>query len=137
MDWMEFIIPETAKPLAWYDHPFFSKYPAITINEYGKGTLLYEGSIFSDQIQTKIIKEAVERAGISNPDHQYAWPLIAKSGVNDDGKNVHLYYNYSSEGVEFSYLHSSGKELVSGKSVVKDELLTVKPWDVIIIEEGK
>ncbi len=58
-----------------------------------------------------------------------------KSGVNDDGKNVHLYYNYSSEGVKFSYLHSSGKELVSGKSVVKDELLTVKPWDVIIIEE--
>ncbi len=135
LDWMEFIIPETAKPLAYYDHPYFSQYPAITINNHGKGTLLYEGSIFSDQIQTKIIKEAAERAGISHPDHQFAWPLIAKSGVNGDAKEVHFYYNYSSESKEFSYPHSNGKELVSGKAVAKAESLTIEPWDVLIIEE--
>jgi beta-galactosidase len=134
-DWMEYIIPETAEPLAYYDHPYFSRYPAVTINKHGKGSLLYEGSIFSDQIQTKIIKEAAKRAGISHPDHQYAWPLIAKSGVNDDGNGVHFYYNYSSEGMEFSYPHSNGLELVSGKSVEEGESLTVEAWDVIIIEE--
>ena len=134
-EWMEFIIPETAKPLAYYDHPFFSNYPAITINTYGKGTLLYQGSVFSDQIQAKIIKEALSRAGISNPDFQFSWPLIAKSGTNDYNKQVHFYYNYASVDNKFKYPHSSGTELISNKGVSKGETLTVKPWDVIIIEE--
>lgn len=36
-DWAELILPETAKALAYYDHSFYGKYPAITINHYGKG----------------------------------------------------------------------------------------------------
>jgi len=134
-DWMEFIIPETARALAYYEHPYFSKFPAVTINEYGEGTLLYEGSILSDQIQAKIIKAAVERAGISNPDHQYSWPLIAKSGVNDDGNAVHFYYNYSSDPIAFDYPHDAGRELVTEKSVKKGATLSIAPWDVIIVEE--
>src|SRR5581483_4526485 len=42
--WAEFLMPEHAKAVAMYDHPFFGKWPAITENEYGKGTLLYEGT---------------------------------------------------------------------------------------------
>lgn len=134
-DWMEFIIPETAKPLAYYDHPYFSKYPAITINKYGKGTLLYEGSIFSDQIQTKIIEEAIDRANIKNLNHQYNWPLIVKSGINETGNKVHFYYNYSSEELEVEYLQSTGIELISNTSVKKGESYKINPWDVLIIEE--
>jgi len=134
-DWMEFIIPETARALAYYDHPYFSEYPAVTINEYGKGSLVYEGSILSDQIQAKIIKEAVKRAGITNPDQQYSWPLIAKSGINDDGNAVHFYYNYSSGPLEFAYPHAAGKELVTEKSVKEGESFLLAPWDVIIVEE--
>ncbi len=134
-EWMEFIIPETATPLAFYDHPYFSKYPAVTINNFGKGSLLYEGSVFSDQIQVKIIKEALGRAGISDPDFQFSWPLIAKSGINDYNKKVHFYYNYSSTDRKFKYPHTSGTELISDRSVVKGELLVIRPWDVLIIEE--
>lgn len=134
-DWMEFIIPETAKPLAYYDHPFFSKYPAITINNFGKGTLLYEGSIFSDEIQTKLIKQELTRAGIESPDFKISWPLIVKSGKNDYGNQVHFYYNYSSEEKEFKYPYPTGKELVTDKLVTKEEILRIKPWDVLIIEE--
>ncbi|MCK5066368.1 MAG: beta-galactosidase trimerization domain-containing protein [Bacteroidales bacterium] len=122
-DWMEFLIPETAKALAYYDHPYFSKYPAITINDFGKGTLLYEGTLLSGQIQTKIIKKALERAGISDPDLSISWPLIVKSGKNDPGNSVHFYYNYSSEAKELVYPHPSGKELFSGISVTKGESL--------------
>ncbi len=134
-EWMEFIIPETATPLAFYDHPYFSKYPAVTINNFGKGSLLYQGSVFSDQIQAKIIKEALGRAGISDPDYQLSWPLIVKSGINDFNKKVHFYYNYSSIDRKFKYPHSSGTELSSEKSVVIGETLVIKPWDVLIIEE--
>jgi beta-galactosidase len=132
----EFLIPETVEALAYYDHPFFSHYPAVTINSFGKGTLLYEGSIFSDQIQARIIKEALGRAGISDPDHQYSWPIIAKSGTNDQGNGIHFYYNYSSDPAELSYPHPSGKELVSENKVGKGDPVSIEPWGVIIIEEN-
>ena len=97
--------------------------------------LLYEGSVFSDEIQTKIIKEALERAKISDPDDQLSWPLIVKSGTNDYKKGVHFYYNYSSEEKELEYSHGSGKELISEQPVAKGETLKIDPWDVLIIEE--
>ena len=135
-DWMEFLIPETAEPLAYYDHPYFSKYPAVTINNFGEGTLLYEGSVLSDQIQARIIREAIARAGISNPDHQFAWPIIAKSGINDQGNRVHFYYNYSSDQADLSYPHPPGNELVFGEKVELGDPLEIEPWGVIIIEEN-
>ena len=134
-DWMEFIIPETAKPVAYYDHRYFSQYPAITINEFGKGTLLYEGSIFSDEIQTKIIEEAIERAEIKDDNHQYEWPVVIKTGINENGKKVHFYYNYSSEDQEVVYQHSSGIELISNTSVEKGRSYNIYPWDILIVEE--
>lgn len=136
VDWMEYLIPETAVAVAYYDHPYFSKYPAVTLNEFGSGTLLYEGSIFSDEIQTKIIQEALKRAGIDHPDHQFSWPVVAKTGVNGDGNPVHFYYNYSSEPVMVQYPHPAGRELVSGERVATDDSMTITPWDVLIIEEN-
>jgi beta-galactosidase len=45
-------MPEHAKAIAWYDHPFLGRWPAITENEFGAGTLLYEGTYLSDKLQT-------------------------------------------------------------------------------------
>jgi beta-galactosidase len=136
-DWMEYLIPESAEALATYDHPYFSAYPAVTVNRYGEGNLLYEGTILSDQIQAKLIKQALERAGVDHPDFQFSWPLIVKSGVNDMGKRIHIYYNYSSGPLEFAYPHANGRELVTEKKVDRGESLSIAPWDVLIIEEDK
>src|SRR5580658_10352194 len=38
-EWAEMLILEGAEGLAYYDRPFFGKYPAITRNHFGKGTL--------------------------------------------------------------------------------------------------
>jgi beta-galactosidase len=60
-----------------------------------------------------------------------------KTGRNDNGNLIHFYYNYSSEVMELAYPHPSGKELVSDKPVTKGESMSIEPWDVMIIEEGK
>ncbi|MBL7738638.1 MAG: beta-galactosidase [Chitinophagaceae bacterium] len=135
-DWAELIIPETAKVLAYYDHPFYGKYPAITSNQYGKGTLLYEGCKPSDELQEKILLQAMERAGIKTVDQQIHFPLITKQGTNDFGKKVHFYYNYSSKTQSVSYQHADGKELTQEKKVKKGEQLSLKPWGVLIVEEN-
>lgn len=133
--WMEYIIPETAKPLAFYDHKYFEKYPAIMINNYGEGTMLYEGTMVSDAIQEKIIRQEVERAGLKTPDQELHWPLITKSGTNEAGNTIRYYYNYSSEPASFEYPYNAGTELISGEKVGSKAELTIEPWDVLIIEE--
>lgn len=134
-DWAEYLIPETAKPLAYYDHPHFGKYAAITINNFGKGDLIYEGTKLSDQLQEKIILDAISRIGLRTADQDIQWPLITKRGVNDQGKTIHYYYNYSSNAATLVYPHKEGLELTSAKSVSKGASLSIGPWDVLIVEE--
>jgi beta-galactosidase len=135
-EWAELIIPETAQPLAFYDHPFYGKYPAITSNQFGKGTLVYEGCRPSDILQEKIVLAAMERAGIKTSDQNIHWPLITKQGTNDFGKKVHFYYNYSSKTDSVIYDYQDGKELTSDRKVKKGEKLEIEPWGVQVVEEN-
>lgn len=134
--WGEYLIPETAKALAYYDHQYFGKYPAITINNFGKGTLLYEGTIVSDVIQEKLILQEMERAGIKTVDQDLHWPIITKSGINEKGKKVHYYYNYTSQKTSLVYPHKAGTELTGGKSVTSGASLEIGPWDLLIVVEN-
>lgn len=135
-EWAELLIPETAKPLAYYDHAFYGNYPAITENKFGKGTLVYEGCKPSDALQEKILLAALERAGIKGSDQEIHWPLIAKQGINDFGKKVHFYYNYSGKSNTVNYLHTDGKELISDVKIKNGQTLTLEPWGVQIVEEN-
>ena len=71
-------MPEHAKALAYYDHPFFGKWPAITENQFGAGMLLYEGTYLSDALQTAVLKHALEEAGTDG-----AGPAAAGGGACD------------------------------------------------------
>jgi beta-galactosidase len=133
--WAEYLLLETAEPLAYYDHQYFSEYPAVTTNNYGKGTLIYEGCMLSDAIQEKIILMTLENAGIKSPDQDIQWPVITKSGKNEDGKTVHYYYNYSSDPAKFVYKYKNGKELIADQKVERGSQIAIDPWGVLIIEE--
>lgn len=135
-EWAELIIPETAQTLAFYDHPFYGKYPAITSNKFGKGTLVYEGCRPSDILQEKILMSALERAGLKTNDQNIHWPLITKQGTNDFGKKMHFYYNYSSKTDSVTYEYPDGKELTSDHKVKKGEKLAIEPWGVQVVEEN-
>lgn len=133
--WAEFLMPEHAKALAYYDHPFFGKWPAITENQFGTGTLLYEGTYLSDPLQTAILRRAVEEAGLAEPDQKLPAAVHVQSGVNRMGKRVHYYFNYSGAAVNVSYGYGAGTNLLDGKSVTHAQELTLAPWDLAIIEE--
>jgi beta-galactosidase len=134
--WAEFLMPEHAKALAYYDHPFFGKWPAITENNYGTGTLLYEGTYLSDELQTAIMKHAIEEAGLTSSDQQLPTAVHVQSGVNRRGKRLHYYFNYSADPVHAGYAYGAGANLLDGKQVAHGAELTLGPWDLAIVEEN-
>jgi len=134
--WAEFLMPEHAKALAWYDHPFFGKWPAITENEFGAGTLLYEGTYLSDKLQTAVLRATLEKAGLTSPDQQLPSAVHVQHGVNRLGKRLHYYFNYSGAEVKFSYPFAAGTNLLDGGAIQKAGTLTIPPWDLAIIEEN-
>ena len=133
--WAEFLMPEHAKALAFYDHPFFGKWPAITENQFGSGTLLYEGTYLSAVLQTGVLKHALEEAGLTGPDQQLPAAVHVTHGVNRMGKRVHYYFNYSGAEAKASYAYGAGANLLDGKPVSKSDSLTLGPWDLAIVEE--
>jgi beta-galactosidase len=133
--WAEFLMPEHAKALAYYDHPFFGKWPAITENEFGAGTLLYEGTSLSDTLQMAVLKGELQKIGLANSDQQLPSAVHVQHGVNRMGKRIHYYFNYSGAEVKLPYGYASGSELIEGKTVSAGAELTLAPWDLAIVEE--
>jgi beta-galactosidase len=134
-EWAEMLIPDTATPLAYYDHPFFAKYPAITRNAFGKGTLTYEGTFLSDKLQELVLAGVLQLAALTGPDQNLPAAVRVKHGSNTKGKALHYYLNYSSEAQKFAYSNGAGTELLGQTAVGHGQTVTVGPWDLAIIEE--
>ena len=133
--WAEMILPDTAKALASYDHPFFGQFPAITRNAFGKGTLTYEGTVLSDALQDKIVAEVLRAAGLAGPDQDLPTAVRIRQGVASSGKVQRYYLNFSGQAQTFTYPHASGTDLLTGKAIQKSQPVTLAPWDLAIIEE--
>ncbi len=134
-DWAEMLIPDTAKALAYYDSSFLEKYPAITRNQYGQGTLTYEGTVLTPELQRAVMLDVLKQIGLSGPDQQLPPPVRVKHGVNRHNKTLHYYLNYSSEAQKFPYAYGAGQNLLAQQAVAHGQTLTLQPWDVAIIEE--
>jgi beta-galactosidase len=135
-EWAEMLIPDTATPLAYYDHPFFAKYPAITRNTFGKGTLTYEGTVLGDKLQEAVLLGVLQQAGITGPDQNLPVTVRVKHGSNAKGKTLHYYFNYSSDAKNFAYPYGAGTDLLSQTATNRGQTVPLKPWDVAIIEEN-
>jgi len=133
--WAEMLIPETATVLAYYDHPFFGRFAAITQNQYGKGTLTYEGTFLSDELQREVVLRVLRSAGLTGPDQQIPSAICVKHGVSNRGKALHFYLNYSNQTQKFAYPYGSGRDLLTQATVERNQPVALPPWDLIIVEE--
>lgn len=133
--WMELITPTTADVLAWYEHPHWGKYAAITENVYGKGKVTYVGCYTSSAVIRKVLERVMKEAGIWGADQELAFPLIVKTGTNDQGNTIRYYFNYSDQAVTFVNPHGKGMELLSGAVVAGKQSIELEPWGIRIIEQ--
>ncbi|MBN8826017.1 MULTISPECIES: beta-galactosidase [unclassified Spirosoma] len=134
--WMELITPTTARVLASYDHPVWGTYAAITENTYGNGLATYIGCMTSDAVLQKVLEDAVKKADVWGVDQQLTFPLIVKSGVNQQGKLIHYYFNYSATPGSVKYPYKAGKELLADQPITSGQSMSIEPWGVKIVEEN-
>lgn len=134
-DWAEYIIPETAKPTAYYIDKHLQQYPAILKNNYGKGTLTYIGTVPGAELLRAVIKEASDNAGISMLPESVTYPIIVRSGINDMHKNIHYVFNYSDDPKTCVYPFKKGVDLLDRKEINNKDTVEIPAWGVRVIEE--
>ena len=136
-DWADMLLLDTAKPLAYYDHPFFGKYPAITENRFGKGMVTYEGSVLSDTLQQKVLARVLAQAQLTGPDQKLPAAVKVKHGMGRNGRAMHYYFNFSAAPQRISYSYAAGRELLSNHNVAHGGEVSLEPWGVAIMVEAK
>ncbi len=133
--WMELITPTTANVLAWYNHPVWGNYAAVTQNNFGKGVATYVGCFTSKALTEKIVEQVATKAGLWSNQQTVSFPVIIKNGTSQQGKAIHFIFNYSAATVTQKNIFKAGTELLSNTPVDANAVLTLAPWDVKIIEE--
>lgn len=130
---MELLISEGAEVLAYYDHYNWKEYAAITKNHYGKGKAVYLGCMTDQATLKAVIRDVLQNAQVEIP--VYSYPVIMRKGINQFGKNVKYFFNYSANEQSIPFVYKNGVELLSETRIETRETLDIPAWGVKIIEE--
>jgi beta-galactosidase len=136
-EWMEMVVCDTAKPLAQYAHPVWNRYTAVAENAYGNGHTLYLATLFDESVLEELLKNFFSDIRLSEPDKlsfNVKYPVSIKQGINDDGKHLVYFLNYSADIQTVVNPHGTATELIAGVTVASGESLTLAPWGVAIFE---
>jgi len=87
-------------------------------------------------VQTGVLREVLQMAGLESPDWSLPAPVQVRHGVNARGHAVHYYLNYSAARQEFVYPYVGGRERLKETPVATDAKVALEPWGVAIVEEG-
>lgn len=131
--WADLLIPDTARTLAAYEHPYWKEYAAVTQNEYGKGQTFYLGCYTDKCVLKDIYSKAAAAAGIKLPG--VTAPVILRSGVNAEGRELHYLLNYSGETREITCPYDRCVDLLTQKEYRRDAKISLKDWGVAVLEE--
>jgi beta-galactosidase len=132
--WEEFLVPDTAQVVMSFADPYWH-FPAITRNQYGSGTLTYEGTFLTDALQRNVITDVLKRAGLPSPDQNLPDRVKVRHGRNTQHKLLHYYLNFSGDEQTVPYAYGDGSDLLTSAPINKNQTLRLKPWNLAIIAE--
>ena len=137
-EWMELITCDTAVPVLKYSHPAYERYAPAAKNQYGNGSTLYFGTMFeNDELLESVLLSFLHETGFSGGDLSSDaphYPLIIKRGINDSGKELCYYLNYSKDPVSVTHHGKNGVELISETAIVCGNKIDLGGWGVAVVE---
>lgn len=132
--WADLLCADTAEILAYYEHPYWKDYAAITRNQYGKGHAYYFGCYTSKDLLKQMMAKAVQSAGIPLP--PAAFPLIIRSGVTRENKTLHYIMNYSSTPGQLCCPYNKSIDLLTNQTYHKDDQIHLNDWSLAVLQEN-
>lgn len=131
----ELLKAESAEIIADYEHKYWGKYAGITHHAYGNGHAYYIGCYTEKEILKEVYKRAAFDAKLWKPEMQYGWPVIFRSGENQEGKTLHYILHYSEEERTLPCPFNYVRDLSGDKVYKKGDLIWLGEWDVKILKE--
>ena len=93
----DMIVPETAQVLLRYDDPFYRTFAAVTVNDYGDGSVNYLGTTPDDAALARILSLAMDKAGLQRMVLPEGVETVVRSSIN---RAVRLVINHNAHSTE-------------------------------------
>ena len=118
--------------MAYYNHPYWGKYAAITENSYGKGHAYYVGTYLNEHAITELYKYILKSANLWTSRQNTSFPIINKTLHNVNGEMLDFYFNYSNNSKKMIFNSSKGTSLFNKKQLSQGDDFELDPWDLQI-----
>ncbi|MEU1663951.1 beta-galactosidase [Streptomyces sparsogenes] len=131
--WADALSPTTAEALAVYEHPHFSRWPAVTTRRHGAGRITCVGTVPDQTLARALFHWAATGTDPWRPGH----PSITSTGATArDGSRLRFVHNWSWDQAAFP-LPGPVRDVLTGRRYAAGETLPLGPWDVrVCVEEG-
>ncbi len=73
--------------------PLLAEHPAVTRDQFGSGTLTYEGTVLSQKWKESVLRDVPKRAGLPGAAQELPAGVHVKHSVNRSGRAVHYSLN--------------------------------------------
>jgi beta-galactosidase len=128
--WADGLIPDGACVLAWYKHPHFGRWPAVTTRPVGKGRITYVGTVPGSSFAHAILRWAC--AG-SRPELPASVTLSSATAA--DGSRLRFLHNWSWEPAAVT-ADGYCTDVLDGKRIEPGADIELSAWDVrVLLEE--
>jgi Beta-galactosidase len=132
----ELVKTEGAKVQAYYEHKYWGSYAGITCSEYEKGFAYYIACYTDKETLKSVYKQAIKDAGLETVVPEASWPVIIRSGKNQENNELHYLLHYSEENSTFICPYDNVRDVLSGREYQQGDPILLKDWDVVILEEN-
>lgn len=132
--WLDELELEGASPLAYYDHHFFGRYPAVTSHHFGAGEVTYVGTLPNASLGRSIASWVLDRAGVSPLGDGLPEPVRVTRAAAPTGERLWFLTNWSSAAHRVPS-PVAGVDKLTGADLPVGGELELPAWGVRLVAE--
>lgn len=133
--WADSLELEGATPLAYYDHPHFGRFPAITTHAFGAGRVTYVGALPNRELGKALAKWALRASGAEPPGEELPESVRVTTATARDGERLWFFTNWAASARIVAPLSMGGVELFGETRLEAGDKLPMERWDVKVVVE--
>ncbi len=133
--WADGLELEGATALAFYDHPHFGRWPAITSQAFGRGRVTYLGTLPNPALGRSLASWVMAQAALQSRIANLPEAVRATTARNRDGERLWFLTNWSYTQQNLPELPIDGADLFNDAPIRRGEAITLEPWDARILVE--